>query len=106
MYPPPAQQAAQPGTAAPPQPAQAAAVSPLEAWFDTTLRPVLLQHLAAADGQAVAAAETRHKQTLAAFEHWLTTLNPRYATWTPETRDAVTALASEVRGLLDSVGGF
>jgi len=84
----------------------APAASPLEQWFDAELRPVLLRHLAAADGGAAAAADTRHKATLAAFEHWLTTLGPRSTGWTPETRTVVTALASEVRGLLDSAGGF
>jgi hypothetical protein len=104
MYPlaPQPQPASPAAAAAPVQPA----ASPLERWFDAELRPVLLEQLAAADGGAAALAETRHKTTLGCFEHWLTTLNPRYATWTPETRDAVTALASEIRGLLDSVGGF
>jgi hypothetical protein len=88
------------------QPASAAAADPLEKWFDDVLRPVLLEHLAAADGQAAAREAMRHRQTIAAFEHWLTSFGPRSATWTPETREAVTVLASEVRGLLDGIGAF
>ena len=79
---------------------------PLEAWFDREMRPVLLRYLADADGQAAAAADTRHKATAAALEHWLTTLAARSAAWLPETRDVVTVLASEVRGLLDGIGAF
>ncbi len=87
------------------QPASAAA-DPLEAWFDDELRPVLLEHLAAADGQAAARAAMRHRQTIAAIEHWLSGLAQKSAAWSPETRQAVTVLASEVRGLLDGIGAF
>lgn len=93
---------AQPAPAAPASPA----AGPLEAWFDAELRPVLLQRLAAADGGAAARAVTRHQATLAALEHWLASLGQRSATWTPETHSVVTALAGEVRGLLDSAGPF
>lgn len=89
-----------------PAPDAPAVAGPLEAWFDAELRPVLLQRLAAADGQAAAAADTRHRATLAALEHWLTTLTGKSAAWTPETREVVAVLASEVRGLLDSIGAF
>jgi hypothetical protein len=88
------------------QPAHAAAVDPLVQWFDAELRPVLLEHLAAADGQAAARAAMRHRQTIAAIEHWLTSFGQRSATWTPQTREAVTVLASEVRGILDGIGAF
>lgn len=93
-------------TPAPPQPASAAADVTLEKWFDDVLRPVLLERLAAADGQAAARAAARHRQTIAAIEHWLTSFGQRSATWTPETREAVTVLASEVRGILDGIGAF
>jgi len=88
------------------QPASAPAVDPLEKWFDAELRPVLLAHLAAADGQAAARAAMRHRQTIASIEHWLGGLAQKSAAWSPETRQAVTVLASEVRGLLDGIGAF
>jgi len=88
------------------QPASAPAVDPLVSWFDEELRPVLLEHLAAADGQAAAREAARHRQTIAAFEHWLGSLAQKSAAWSPETREAVTALAGEVRGLLDGIGPF
>jgi hypothetical protein len=75
-------------------------------WFDAELRPVLLEHLAAADGQAAARAAARHRQTIAAIEHWLGSLAQKSASWSPETRQAVMSAASEVRGLLDSIGAF
>jgi hypothetical protein len=87
-------------------PAQTQPASPLEQWFDAKLRPVLLEHLANADGGAAQLADTRHKTTIAALEHWLTTLPQKSASWSPETREVVTALASEIRGVLDSVGAF
>jgi hypothetical protein len=88
-----------------PQPATAA-VDPLVQWFDAELRPVLLEHLAAADGHAAAAAAMRHRQTIAAIEHWLGSLAQKSAPWSPETREVITALASEIRGLLDGTGAF
>ena len=97
-----------PQPAPPPQPASPA-TSTLEQWFDAELRPVLLAHLAAADGQAAAAADTRHRQTLAAFEHWLGSLAQKSDAFTAANltaREVVNALAGEVRGLLDGVGGF
>jgi hypothetical protein len=89
----------------PAQPATAPAV-PLEQWFDDVLRPVLLQRLAEADGGAAARAAERHRATIAAIEHWLTRLAQKSAAWTPQTREVVTVLASEVRGLLDGIGAF
>jgi hypothetical protein len=89
-----------------PQPPAPAAASTLEQWFDAELRPVLLERLAAADGGVANRADTRHKQTIAAIEHWLASYPSQYGTWTPETQQAVTALKSEVRGLLDGIGGF
>lgn len=83
-----------------------AAADPIEQWFDAELRPVLLKRLAEADGGAAARAVTRHQATIAATEHWLNSLAQKSAAWTPETRDVVTVLASEVRGLLDGIGGF
>lgn len=96
---------AQPPTAA--ATAAAATADPLVAWFDETLRPQMLAYLQGADGQAAVRQQKRHLATIAAFEHWLTTLAQKSAAWTPETRDVVKALASEVRGLLDSANsGF
>ena len=88
------------------QPASAADDVTLEKWFDDVLRPVLLERLAAADGQAAARAAMRHRQTIAAIEHWLTSFGQRAATGTPQTREAVAVLASEVRGILDGIGAF
>ena len=95
-------------TPAQPAPAQpsAPAADPLEQWFDANLRPQILACLQAADGQAAVRERQRHLSTIAALEHWLSTLAQKSAGWTLETRDVVNALASEVRGLLDSIGGF
>jgi hypothetical protein len=93
-------------TPAPVQTQPAAAIDPVEAWFDAELRPAFLAFLADADGQAAAREASRHRATIAAFEHWLGRLAQKSAAWSPETREVVTALASEVRGLLDGIGAF
>ena len=93
-------------TPAPATAAQPSGPDALERWFDAELRPVLLAQLAAADGQAAARAAARHRQTIAAIECWLASLAQKSAAWSPETRQAVTGLAGEVRGLLDGIGAF
>ena len=80
--------------------AQPAAADPLEAWFDATLRPVLLEHLAAADGGAANGERQAHLSTKAAVGNWARNVPGRAAAWSPETRDTVSVLMSELRGLI------